>query len=301
MFGFRSKQRDGTAARSTPEAIDLKAAAADVLADAFQQIFSAFIPKGFQLTASERTRRDVVEDDLDEFDEFVAVEFAKGNGDVTYVVRLESTPGNGFADPGVFPPKTFLRYSRGDRLTEVSRFGQVSFSASGRVLSAQLQRWRRERYSQPEKHSACVASFPIVRPNQFNLAGRKKRDQRLIEAIRLMRASAPDFRCFLDPQGVIRDFLAGRWHHMDGRSSLEYALCLGTPALARQVFQRRYEELLRPVSEYDERSIEVRRVIGIPLPFDTLAPGRFVQVALALGVIQKSELTDLPTFADTWK
>ena len=291
MFDFWKNKSDSGAVHPPSEQVDLKRAAAQVLSAAFSLITSAFEPDGFGLVLSEHTS---------EFEENVLVEIAKQAGDATFVIRLESSPEICFADPSVVPSGALLQQLRGNsELHEILRFGKVSFSIAARIQSIALEQWR-ERQGTPRR-AGFVTFLAGCQGRTFNLAGRKNRDRRIQEAIGLIRGALPAFERFLDPPLIAEDLACGRRHGMDDRDMLEYAVCFGSREQARQAFQRRYEELLVPPSEYDEGSIAIRQRVGMPPLFDTKAPARFVVAAIELGLINIAEAQALPTFRDKWQ
>ena len=300
MFNFLGSK---PSSQLPPDPVDLKAAAADVLATAFNQIADRFATLGFSVAALDRFQRPSVEDTT-QLDEHVRLDLERRNGDTKFLFTLESTPANTFADPSVSPSKAMLtaadEYSD---LKEMVRFGKICFAVAGMVESAALQQWRQQHPSSA-RTTGLVTQLPIAgphTPNRFNLAPLKRREHCVKQTVTCMRDALQGFQCFLNPEQAIDNFLAARWHRMQSREVFEYLLCFGTRAQAQAVFRRLYDELLVPLSEYDERSIEVRRRIGMPRPFDVGAPGRLVREALTLGIIDSAQLNDLPTFRDKWQ
>ena len=300
MFNFLGSK---PSSQLPPDPVDLKAAAADVLATAFNQIADRFATLGFSVVALDRFQRPSVEDTT-QLDEHVRLELERRNDDIKFLFALESTSSNTFADPSVYPSKAMLTAAdEYPDLKEMVRFGKICFTVAGMVESAALQQWRQQHPSS-SRSTGLVTQLPIVgphTPNRFNLAPLKRREHCVKQTVTCMRDALQGFQCFLNPEQAINHFLAARWHRMQSREVFEYLLCFGTRAQAQAVFRRLYDELLVPLSEYDERSIEVRRRIGMPRPFDVGAPGRLVREALTLGIIDSAELNDLPTFSDKWQ
>jgi hypothetical protein len=173
---------------------------------------------------------------------------------------------------------------------DTAAFGSVTLIAHALVHSKSFRQWRAA-----QKQS--LGTYDLITGGQignlqakpewleFNLASPHKRDRVIRDVIELIRTVAlPYFGRFSNPREVIVGLIAGKmpWSWWEP-SALEYVVCFGTPAQARELLLRYMERRPGLEGEFRERVKEYQKQ-GIPKAFDSTASGRLAKAALALGL-----------------
>jgi hypothetical protein len=168
--------------------------------------------------------------------------------------------------------------------------GSVTLIAHALVHSKSFRQWRAaQKQSLGTDDLITVGQIGNLQAKpewlEFNLANPHERDRVVRDVTELIRKVAlPYLGCFSNPQGVIVGLIAGKmpWSWWEP-SALEYAVCFGTPAQARELLLRYIQRRPGLEGEFRERVKEYRKQ-GVPEVFDSTASGRLAKAALALGL-----------------
>ena len=173
---------------------------------------------------------------------------------------------------------------------DTAAFGSVTLIAHASVHSKRFRQWRAAQ-KQPLGTDDLITGGQIgnlqAKPKwlEFNLASPHKRDRVISDVTELIRKVAlPYLGRFSNPQEVIVALIAGKmplwWWEP---SALEYVVCFGTPAQARELLLRYIERRPGLEAEFQER-VKEYQTQGVPAVFDSTASGRLAKAALALGL-----------------